>query len=86
MSKTDPVFVAVPELPDDTPIVSVRLPNRIRNVFIAAGFKPVGEVRETSDECLLSFPDFGRVSLATIREQFGLSSPRRTDERGRHVS
>jgi DNA-directed RNA polymerase alpha subunit len=73
MSELDPVFNAAPELPDDTPIEIVLLPSRIRNVFRAAGFKTVGEVRETPDDSLLSLPDFGRGSLAFVREKFGLS-------------
>jgi len=74
MSGADLVFDAVPELPHDTPIDRVRLPTRVRKVILSAGFKPVGEVRETADETLLSFPDFGPGSLAYIRSHFGLSS------------
>jgi DNA-directed RNA polymerase alpha subunit len=50
------------ELPDDTPISNVRFPARICNVLAAAGLKTVGEVRETSDEILLSFQDLGTLS------------------------
>jgi Bacterial RNA polymerase, alpha chain C terminal domain len=50
-NKLDPT----PELPDDTPISDIELPVRIRNVLAAAGLETVGEVRETSDEILLSF-------------------------------
>jgi DNA-directed RNA polymerase alpha subunit len=63
-----------PELPDDTPIDRVRFPARIQNVLVAAGLKTVGEVRETSDEALLSFPDFGKGSVAQLRETLGLPS------------
>lgn len=63
-----------PELPDDTPIDTVELPTRVRNVLAAAGLKTVGEVREVSDETLLSFQDFGKSSLAKIRETLGLPS------------
>jgi DNA-directed RNA polymerase alpha subunit len=63
-----------PELPDDTPIDRVEFPSRIRNVLVAAGLKTVGEVRETSDEALLSFPDFGKGSVAHLRETLGLPS------------
>jgi DNA-directed RNA polymerase alpha subunit len=55
MSELDPT----PELADDTPIERVRFPTRIRNVLDAAGLKTVGEVREISDDTLLSFQDFG---------------------------
>ncbi len=63
-----------PELPDDTPISDVEFPARIRNVLVAAGLQTVGEVRETSDEALLSFPDFGKGSVAHLRETLGLPS------------
>jgi DNA-directed RNA polymerase alpha subunit len=63
-----------PELPDDTPIGDVKLPARIRNVLEAAGLKTVGEVRETSDDILLSFNDCGKTSVAYLREALGLPS------------
>jgi DNA-directed RNA polymerase alpha subunit len=63
-----------PELPDDTPISEVELPTRIRNVLAAAGLKTVGEVREVSDDTLLSFQDFGKGSIALLRETLGLPS------------
>jgi DNA-directed RNA polymerase alpha subunit len=63
-----------PELPDDTPISDVEFPARIRNVLAAAGLKTVGEVRETSDEILLSFQDLGKASVAHLRETLGLRS------------
>jgi len=50
-----------PELPDDTPIGEVELSTRIRNVLEAAGLKTVGEVREISNEILLSFNDCGKL-------------------------
>jgi len=49
-----------PELPDDTLISGVEFPARIRTVLAIAGLETVGEVRETSDEILLSFQDFGK--------------------------
>jgi DNA-directed RNA polymerase alpha subunit len=63
-----------PELPDDTPISDVELPTRISNVLMAAGLKTVGEVRETSDEILLSLQDLGKTSVADLRETLGLPS------------
>ena len=63
-----------PELPDDTPISDVEFPARIRNVLAAAGLKTVGEVRETSDEILLSLQDLGKGSVAYLRETLGLPS------------
>jgi DNA-directed RNA polymerase alpha subunit len=66
--------VAVPELPDDTPVENVRFATRIRNALNAAGMKTIGEVRETSDDGLLSLPDLGRGSIAYLRETLGLPS------------
>jgi DNA-directed RNA polymerase alpha subunit len=53
-----------PELPDDTLISGVEFPARIRTVLAIAGLETVGEVRETSDEILLSFQDFGKASAS----------------------
>jgi DNA-directed RNA polymerase alpha subunit len=63
-----------PELPDDTLISGVELPARIRTVLAIAGLETVGEVRETSDEILLSFQDFGKASVTHLRETLGLPS------------
>ena len=63
-----------PELPDDTPVENVRFATRIRNALNAAGMKTIGEVRETSDDRLLSLPDLGRGSIAYLRETLGFSS------------
>src|SRR5258708_34359888 len=63
-----------PELPDDTPISDVEFPARIRNVLTAAGLKTIGEVREISDDTLLSFQDIGKTSVAHLRETLGLPS------------
>jgi DNA-directed RNA polymerase alpha subunit len=63
-----------PELPDDTPLDDVDLPMRIRNVLVSAGLITVGEVREISDETLLSFQDLGKGSLVYLRETLGLPS------------
>jgi DNA-directed RNA polymerase alpha subunit len=70
MSELDPT----PELPDDTPVREVRLPTRIKDALFAAGVKTVGQVREMSDEALLSLPDFGKASVAHLRETLGLPS------------
>jgi len=63
-----------PKLPDDTLIANVRFPTRIRNVLAAAGLKTVGDVRETTDETLLSLQDLGSVSVKHLRETLGLPS------------
>jgi DNA-directed RNA polymerase alpha subunit len=70
MSELEPT----PELPDDTSIREVRFPERIKNALFAAGLKTVGEVREMPDEGLLNLPDFGKVSVAHLRETLGLPS------------
>jgi DNA-directed RNA polymerase alpha subunit len=63
-----------PELPDSTPIECVRFSARIHNVLAEVGFKTVGEVREVSDDTLLSFQGFGGTSVAHLRETLGLPS------------
>jgi DNA-directed RNA polymerase alpha subunit len=63
-----------PELSDDIPIDQIHFATRIRNVLVASGLKTVGEVREISDETLLSFQDFGKVSVGHLRETLGLPS------------
>ena len=69
-----PMVAPTPELPDDTPIERVLFSTRIQNAFRAADLKTVGEVREISDETLISLPDFGKGSLADLREKLGLPS------------
>ena len=63
-----------PELPDDTLIEQVRFSTRIRNALNAAGMKTIGEVRETSDDNLLSLQDLGSSSISYLREALGLPS------------
>ena len=70
MSELEPT----PELPDLTAIREVRFPERVKDALFAAGLKTVGEVREMSDEALLSLPDFGKASLVQLRETLGLPS------------
>jgi DNA-directed RNA polymerase alpha subunit len=65
MSELEPT----PELLDNMPIREVRFPTRIKDTLFAAGLKTVGEVREISDEALLSLPDFGKASVAHLRER-----------------
>jgi len=55
---TDPI----PELPDDTPIESVKFPKRIRKALSVAGLKTIGEVREMSDGELLKMPGGKRLT------------------------
>jgi DNA-directed RNA polymerase alpha subunit len=69
-----PMVAPTPELPDDTPIERVLFSTRIQNALRAADLKTVGEVREVSDETLISLPDFGKGSLSDLREKLGLPS------------
>jgi DNA-directed RNA polymerase alpha subunit len=48
-----------PELPDDILISRVQFSTRIQNALSAATLRTVGEVREASDDMLLSLPDLG---------------------------
>jgi hypothetical protein len=56
-----------PDLPDGTLITDLNLPTRIRNALERNGFKTVGEVRETSDQNLLSLQDMGWGSVKFLR-------------------
>jgi hypothetical protein len=69
-----PMLYPAPELPDNTPIDNVRFSTRIRNAVAAAGWKTVGEIREASDETLLSLQDLGKGSISHLRETLGLPS------------
>ncbi|WP_426443400.1 DNA-directed RNA polymerase subunit alpha C-terminal domain-containing protein [Bradyrhizobium genosp. P] len=46
------------------------LSTRVRNALREAGFKTVGEVRQTSDANLLSLQNLGRGSIKHLRELF----------------
>jgi DNA-directed RNA polymerase alpha subunit len=69
-----PMLFPAPELPNDTLIENVRFSTRVRNALNAAGMKTIGEVRETSDDNLLSLQDLGPGSIANLRETLGLPS------------
>jgi DNA-directed RNA polymerase alpha subunit len=69
-----PMLYPAPELPDDTLIENVRFSIRVRNALNAAGMRTIGEVRETSDDNLLSLQDLGPGSIAYLRETLGLPS------------
>jgi DNA-directed RNA polymerase alpha subunit len=69
-----PMVAPTPELPDDMPIERIIFSTRIQNALRAAGLNTVGEVREVSDEALISLPDFGKGSLSELREKLGLPS------------
>jgi DNA-directed RNA polymerase alpha subunit len=69
-----PMVAPTPELPDDMPIERVLFSTRIQNALRGADLKTVGEVREISDETVISLPDFGRGSLSDLRMKLGLPS------------
>ena len=62
------LFDPAPDLPDDTPVETVRFPTRIVNALTYAGVRTLGEIREASDETLASLPDMGPGSLKWLRE------------------
>jgi DNA-directed RNA polymerase alpha subunit len=70
MSELEPT----PKLPDNTPIREVHFPPCIKDALFAAGVKTVGEVREMSNQALLSLPDLGNASVDHLRETLGLPS------------
>ena len=69
-----PMFYPASELPDDTLILNVRFSTRIRKALNAEGMKTIGEIREASDAKLSSLPDFGKESVAYLRQTLGLAS------------
>ena len=69
-----PALYPAPELPDATPIESIRFSTRIRNALTAGGLKTAGEIREASDATLLSLQDLGKGSVSYLREKLGLAS------------
>jgi DNA-directed RNA polymerase alpha subunit len=69
-----PMLYPTPELADVTLIENVRFSTRVRNALNAAGMKTIGEIRETSDDTLLSLPDLGKGSVAHLRKTLGLPS------------
>jgi DNA-directed RNA polymerase alpha subunit len=68
------LVVPTPQLPDDTPIDRLRLTARMRVALCAEGLKTVGEIREKSDQQLLSIRDLGRGSIDHLRASLGVTS------------
>lgn len=68
-----------PDLPDCTLITDLNLPTRITNALERNGFKTVGEVRETSDQNLLSLQDMGWGSVKFLRSALGRVDPKASD-------
>ena len=69
-----PMLYLAPEVPDDTLLENIHLSTRIRNALSVGGFKTAGEIREASDQTLLSLQDLGKGSLRHLRESLGLKS------------
>jgi DNA-directed RNA polymerase alpha subunit len=65
------VIDPTPDLPDETPVNTVRLPTRIRNALAATEVRTVGEVRRMPDRHLFALQNIGRGSLAFLRMAFG---------------
>jgi DNA-directed RNA polymerase alpha subunit len=65
------MFDPTPELPNDTLIIMVRFPTRVRNALEYAGLKTIGEVRHAPDADLLSIPDLGKESVRYLRKMVG---------------
>ena len=63
-----------PELPDDTEINQIQLPTRIRTVLNKAGFKTIGEIRQSSDANLLRLRHSGPALIAFLRKALGSPS------------
>lgn len=69
-----PILAPAPELPDATLLERVILSSRTQNALREGGFKTVGEVREATDETLLSLQDLGKGSVSELRAKLGLAS------------
>ena len=78
-----PMVAPTPELPDDIPIERVLFSTKIQNALRAADPKTVGEVREISDEMLISPSGLGRGSLSDLRKKLGLPSTDGVDEQAK---
>jgi hypothetical protein len=68
------MFDPVPNLPDDTPIETVRFSTIVRNGLLLAGFKTIGEIRATADSDLRRTRRFGPGRLAYLRRTLGVKS------------
>ena len=74
-SKGRKMFDLGPDLPDDILVEMVRIPTRIRNAMNFAGFKIIGEIRETTDATLASIPNLGAGSVKWLRERLQATRP-----------
>jgi hypothetical protein len=60
-------------LPDDTAIEMVRLLTIVRNALLLAGFRTIGEVRDTGDKDLRRIRRIGPGRLVYLRDTLGAS-------------
>ena len=60
----DRLIAATADLPDEMPIEKLQLTTRLQKALSVEGIKTVGEIREKSDQQLLSFQNPGRRSVA----------------------
>jgi DNA-directed RNA polymerase alpha subunit len=74
---TDPaggkLVMPTPQLPDDTPIEKLQLTTRMREALHAGGLRTVGEIRNKSDQQLLTIRDLGSGSIAHLRAALGVT-------------
>jgi DNA-directed RNA polymerase alpha subunit len=68
------LVMPTPQLPDDTPIDRLRLTTRMREALHTEGLRTVGEIRQKSDQQLLSIRDLGKGSVAHLRASLGVAS------------
>ena len=67
----DRVIAPTPDLPDEMPIEKLQFTTRVKRALSVEGVKTVGEIREKSDQELLSFQNLGRRSVAYLRVALG---------------
>jgi DNA-directed RNA polymerase alpha subunit len=67
----DRVIAPTPDLPDEMPIEKLQFTTRVQRALSVEGVKTVGEIREKSDQELLSFQNLGRRSVAYLRVALG---------------
>jgi hypothetical protein len=65
------MFDPDPDLPDDTPIETVRFSTIIRNALTSAGLKTVGDFRAARDIELGGIRRIGKGSVAYLRKTLG---------------
>jgi hypothetical protein len=68
------MFDPVPNLPDDTPIETVRSSTIVRNGLLLAGFKTIGEIGATADSDLRRKRRFGPGRSAYLHGTLGVKS------------